>query len=354
MNAVTRSFVRYAARQGYEVVAACNSWKGLAAGNATLLHWTDVNSWSLEGGSKIGSKRHVPSSPEVGLDRLAKSFNDYQIGGVLIIGGFEAFVSSLELLDARQEYREFRIPIICVPATLSNNVPGTTFSIGADTALNVVVHSIDELKQSALGTGRRVFVCETMGGNCGYLATVAALASGSDSAYIPEESFGIKELMDDFDHLKIKMEAKVQRGIVLRNECAHEQYSTDFIYQLYTAEAKKIFDCRKQILGYIQQGSRPSPFDRNLGIKFGCKAAIRLTEMVQKHAQEDGSVMTDSPDTVVVIGLDEHHVTFTPVKMLEAETDMEKRTWAKSWFMRLRPLLRILANKDAIYHVESH
>ena len=82
--------------------------------------------------------------------------------------------------------------MVVLPATISNNVPGTDFSIGADTALNAITETCDRIRQSATGTKRRVFIVETMGGYSGYLATMAGMAGGADAAYINEEKFGIK------------------------------------------------------------------------------------------------------------------------------------------------------------------
>ena len=112
---------------------------------------------------------------------------------------------------------------MCVlPATISNNVPGTEFSLGADTALNEISEICDRIRQSAQGTKRRVFIIETMGGYCGYLASMAGLAGGSDAAYIHEEPFGIRDLLEDFDRMCNKInEGKVQRGLILRNENAN-------------------------------------------------------------------------------------------------------------------------------------
>ncbi len=90
------------------------------------------------------------------------------------------------LADSRDTYPVFSIPIACIPATISNNVPGTDFSLGCDTALNEITEICDRIRQSAQGTKRRVFVIETMGGYCGYLATIAGLAGGADAAYIFE------------------------------------------------------------------------------------------------------------------------------------------------------------------------
>ncbi len=149
-----------------------------------------------------------------------------------MIGGFEAFHSVLQLTEARDKYPEFRIPMVILPATISNNVPGTDFTLGADTALNEITEICDRIRQSAAGTKRRIFIVETMGGYCGYLATMAGLAGGCDAAYIHEEKFDINELLRHLDILKNKIiKGKIERGLILRNEKANENYTTDFIFK---------------------------------------------------------------------------------------------------------------------------
>lgn len=86
-----------------------------------------------------------------------------------------------------------------IPCTISNNLPGTSFALGSDTAVNEICMMIDKIKQSATGTKRRVFIVETMGGYCGYLATLSALASGADNAYIFEEKFNVDDLKEDVE-----------------------------------------------------------------------------------------------------------------------------------------------------------
>lgn len=103
---------------------------------------------------------------------------------------------------------------------------------------------LDKIKQSAMGTKRRVFVVETMGGFCGYLATMSGLAGGADAAYIYEEPFTIDDLRQDVVHLRAKIADNVQRGLILRTEYANKNYTTQFIHQLYAEEGKGIFDCR--------------------------------------------------------------------------------------------------------------
>ena len=119
-----------------------------------------------------------------------------------------------------------------LPATISNNVPGTDFTLGADTALNEITEICDRIRQSAAGTKRRVFIVETMGGYCGYLATMAGLAGGCDAAYIHEEHFGIRDLLKDLDILQNKInKGNIERGLILRNEKANAHYTTDFLFK---------------------------------------------------------------------------------------------------------------------------
>ena len=117
---------------------------------------------------------------------MAKQLAEKNIHGLLMIGGFEAYHAALLLAESRTKYPEFKIPMIVLPATISNNVPGTDFSLGCDTALNEITEICDRIRQSAAGTKRRLFIIEVMGGYCGYLATMAGMAGGSDTAYIHE------------------------------------------------------------------------------------------------------------------------------------------------------------------------
>jgi 6-phosphofructokinase 1 len=110
-----------------------------------------------------------------------------------------------------------------------------------------------------------VFLVETMGGHCGYLASLAGFASGADQSYIYEEPFTINDIIDDIHHLRLKMEGDLKRGLLLRNELANPHYTTDFLTNLLIEEGKNVFTARSNVLGHMQQGGVPTPFDRNLG-----------------------------------------------------------------------------------------
>jgi 6-phosphofructokinase 1 len=173
------------------------------------------------------------------------------------------------------------------------------------------------------GTKRRVFVIETMGGYCGYLATLAGLAGGADAAYIFEEKFSIKDLQQDVYHMASKMADGVQRGLILRNEKANDNYNTDFIHRLYSEEGKGLFSCRSNILGHMQQGGSPSPFDRNMGTKMAAKAVDWLVDQLKKNTMPDGKINAKSQDSACLLGLVRRQYKFSPLKDLISDTNFE-------------------------------
>ncbi|KAG8178407.1 hypothetical protein JTE90_005297 [Oedothorax gibbosus] len=339
MNAVVRSFVRACMFRGDTVLGIHDGFDGLVEGNVKEMQWGEVAGWVSQGGAYLGTKRTLP---ENFMDQVVEQFRKHKIQGLLVAGGFEAYHSVLQLADKRSKYPELCIPMIVIPATISNNVPGTDFSLGSDTALNEITEICDRIRQSAQGTKRRVFVVETMGGYCGYLATVAGLAGGADAAYIFEEHFSIKDLIGDVYHMQAKMEEGIHRGLILRNEKANSNYTTEFIYSLYSEEGKDIFSTRMNILGHMQQGGSPSPFDRNFGTKLAAKAADWLMKKLEGGTTPDGTVSCKTPDTAVLLGLVKRQYSFTPVQNLRPETDFKNRIPKHQWWLHLRALLRAL------------
>jgi 6-phosphofructokinase 1 len=351
MNAAARAFVRIALTQGYKVLGIHYGFEGLVQLDAKLLGWTEVQGWAGAGGARLRTTRSTPD--EFGLDVVAKKLKELNIHGLLVIGGFEAFHSVLMLAEARDKHPEFCIPMTVIPATISNNVPGTDFTLGTDTSLNAIADICDRIKQSASGTKNRVFVIETMGGFCGYLATMSALAGGADAAYIYEERFSIEDLQGDVAHLSAKIKAGVKRGLIIRNKNASENYTADFIHRLYNEESHGAFTCRMNILGHVQQGGRPSPFDRNMGSRMAIKCAENLIEQIQACKTPEGGVYTNSPDTATLLGLIKKRSQFTPVQDLKNMADFQHRIPLDNWWLKLRPLLRIMAKHETTYIAEE-
>uniref|UniRef100_A0AAQ5YF93 ATP-dependent 6-phosphofructokinase n=1 Tax=Amphiprion ocellaris TaxID=80972 RepID=A0AAQ5YF93_AMPOC len=328
MNAAVRSAVRVGITEGHKMFAVNDGFEGFYKGQIKEIKWGDVGGWTGQGGSLLGTKR----SHWLSL--------------------LQAYVGLLELSAARDKYTELCVPMVMVPATVSNNIPGSDLSIGSDTALNAITDTCDRIKQSASGTKRRVFIIETMGGYCGYLATVGGLAAGADTVYIYEEAFDIRDLQANVEHLTQKMKTSIQRGLVLRNENCNENFTTDFIYQLYSEEGRGTFDCRKNILGHMQQGGAPSPFDRNFGTKVAAKAMQWITRTL-KDSYKGGRVFANSEDTACLLGMRRRALVFQPVSQLRDETDFVHRIPKEQWWLKLRPLMKILAKYKTSYDVSD-
>uniref|UniRef100_A0A673HJV4 ATP-dependent 6-phosphofructokinase, liver type-like n=1 Tax=Sinocyclocheilus rhinocerous TaxID=307959 RepID=A0A673HJV4_9TELE len=339
MNAAMRSAVRVGLATGHRLYIVSDGFEGLANGAVNEVSWNQVAGWTGQGGSLLGTKRTLPSTC---MEKLVENLNKFSIQSLLVVGGFEAYEGILELVEARGRYDELCIPMCIIPATISNNVPGTDFSLGSDTAVNAAMASCDKIKQSATGTKRRVFVVETMGGYCGYLATTTGIAVGADAAYIFEDPFNIHDLKTNVEHLTEKMKKDIQRGLVLRNEKCHVHYTTDFIHKLYSAEGKGVFDCRVNVLGHLQQGGVPTPFDRNYGTKLGVRAVQWLTEKMTDSFRQ-GRVFVNTPDTACVVGLYKKVLTFSPITELKDQTDFEHRMPKTQWWLNFRLMLKMLA-----------
>ncbi|XP_069589982.1 ATP-dependent 6-phosphofructokinase, liver type isoform X2 [Ranitomeya imitator] len=340
MNAAVRSAVRIGISEGHKIYTVNDGFEGLSKGQINEVGWHDVAGWLGRGGSMLGTKRTIPKSC---MQKIVENIRKYNIHALLAVGGFEAYEGVLQLVEAREQYEELCIIMCVIPATISNNVPGTDFSIGSDTAVNAAMESCDRIKQSASGTKRRVFIVETMGGYCGYLATTAGIAVGADAAYIYEDNFNIHDLRSNVEHLTEKMKTDIQRGLVLRNEKCHDFYTTEFLYNLYSAEGNGIFDCRTNVLGHLQQGGAPTPFDRNYGTKLGVKSMLWISEKLRESYRR-GRIFANSPDTACVIGLRKKVVAFTSVCDLKKVTDFEHRVPKEQWWLNLRLMLKMLAN----------
>ncbi|XP_018613261.1 ATP-dependent 6-phosphofructokinase, platelet type-like isoform X6 [Scleropages formosus] len=349
MNAAVRAAVRVGISEGHTMFAVSDGFEGFYKGQIKEIKWGDVGGWTGQGGSLLGTKRTLPAKH---IDKIAEQMRANNINALLVIGGFEAYLGLLDLLAARGEHDALCVPMVMVPATVSNNIPGSDLSIGADTALNAITDTCDRIKQSASGTKRRVFIIETMGGYCGYLASVGGLAAGADAAYIYEEPFDIRDLQANVEHLTEKMKTSIQRGLVLRNENSNDNYTTDFIYQLYSEEGRGVFDCRKNVLGHMQQGGAPSPFDRNFGTKIAAKAMQWISKKL-KESYRQGRVFANTEDSCCLLGMRRRALVFQPVVQLKDQTDFVHRIPKEQWWLKLRPLMKILAKYKTSYDVSD-
>ena len=343
-NNSNRAFIRFLLYNGHEVYGIHDGFEGLVQGDAIRkMSWLEVDEWGCIGGSSLGTNRVLPTDET--LPKIASEFAKHSIQGLLVIGGFEAFESVIKLVQGRSKYSPFRIPILQIAATISNNVPGTEYSLGSDTALNTIVASMDVLKQSATASRKRVFVVETMGGYCGYLATLGALAGGADNAYIFEAPVTLSDLQRDVKRLVSKFRSgNFERGIILRNELCSENYTTKFITQMLAEEGKDYFVTRNNVLGHLQQGDYPSPFDRIMGTKFAIEAVTHLLSQIPSNMDKDGIMNATSNETACILGLVGKTIVPTSIDSLLKTTDFKHRIPKDQWWMKLRPLIMVLSH----------
>ena len=352
-NSCTRAFVRLMVYQGHTVLGVSGGFEGLLEDHIHEMTWQEVNEWGSIGGSNLGTNRTRPTAST--LPEIAAKFGEHKIQGLLVIGGFEGYEALLRLEEARKTYTAFRIPLLGIAATVSNNVPGTDYSLGCDTALNMIMAACDTLKQSAHASRKRVFVVETMGGYCGYLATMAALAGGADAAYIFEEKFTIADLQRDVTYLIGKFKDGLERGMLLRNEKCSGNFTNEFLCQLLTEESQGMFVTRTNVLGHLQQGDRPSPYDRILGVKYASHAVDFLIQQVKENMNARGQVRAMSSESACMAGIRGTMFKSISLQDLIPETDFEHRIPKQQWWMSLRSLVSVLAkHKEHIFLGEQH
>jgi 6-phosphofructokinase 1 len=220
---------------------------------------------------------------------IARNLEKYEIDGLLAIGGWTAYESIYKMMNERQNFPAFNIPMVCLPASINNNLPNSELSVGADTAVNSIMNAIDKIKQSAMAT-RRCFVVEVMGHYCGYLALMSALATGAERVYLHEEGVTLKDLQGDVEMLKNGFLKGKRLGLIIRNEYANPVYTTPFTSAVYEEEGKDLFDVRQSILGHQQQGGNPSPFDRITAIRLADRCITYLIENCLKNDTQCASI----------------------------------------------------------------
>jgi len=329
MNTAARAAIRLGLDQGHIMLGVRNGFHGLAKGHVDQLEWMSASGWASQGGSLLGTNRRVPKGSD--LYAIAKVIEDQKIDALLIIGGWTAYESAIILLTNRQNYPAFNLPLVCLPASINNNLPGSELSLGADTALNNITDAVDKIKQSAVAT-RRCFVVEVMGHYCGYLALMSGLATGAERVYMHEEGITLRDLQADVEQLTRGFESGKRLGLMIRNEFANPIYTTHFICSLFEEEGKDVFDVRPAILGHMQQGGDPSPFDR---IQANRLASLCLDFLIAECSKNG--------NRNAFIGLQNGKVQFNDMRDFERMVEIEYQRPREQWWLELRPIARLLA-----------
>lgn len=320
-----------------EPVIIYDGLDGLLAGKMEPWALKNVIDTHHIGGVGIGTNRSIPTTKTV--HRYMAKIIEYQIDGLVMIGGFEAFNAATVFQEYLPKYLP-KFKAIVIPATISNNLPGTDICIGADTALNAISLACDRVKLSASGSRRRVFIVEVMGRRSGYLATMGSISAGADAAYIFEEKIKLTDLCENVQRLKAKMSGPVKRGIVLLANEASINYTSDFFRRLYTEEGNEIFETKVDVLGYIQQGETPTPFDRKFATILTYKAMRWMLELNESNDQYNSQQFNYG-----IIGAYKSAYTVSPLTEINEQADHKNRIPKNAWWLPvMRPILKMMSH----------
>lgn len=290
MNAVVASVARGALARGWRAIGASDGLRGLLAGDTVELDWMAVDGWVNQGGAALGTNRH-PVDAALVVPRLQA----LGVRSVVLVGGFES-IGVAEQLCAQG------VPVAIVPATISNNLPGTWRSVGSDTACNAVLEAVDRLRQSAVGARDRVFVVEVMGRRCAALAAASALGSGAELVFVHEDEVDLAQVERASRSLNADFDAGRAVGLVLVADGVDAPYDARSLSRVLEAESGGRFDTRLCVLGHLQQGGRPAPMDRLDGARLG-DAAVRWcveggTDAVLVGLEGEGVAVVPLPEVL--------------------------------------------------------
>ena len=262
MNAAIRAVVRKAIYDGLEVVAVYNGYQGLIEGKFETMELGSVGDIIHRGGTMLRSARCPAFQTEEGRRKALEQIQAQGIEGIVVIGGDGSFRGAYELT-------RLGVPCVGVPATIDNDIQGTDFTIGFDTALNTIIDAIDKIRDTA-SSHERTFIIEVMGRDAGDLALWAGLAGGAETILIPEEKTSIEQIVQRLksgtDRGKKHSILIVAEGVMSGGELAKVLWE------------KAEIDTRVSVFGHMQRGGSPSGRDRVLASRFGAQAVEVLKE----------------------------------------------------------------------------
>lgn len=266
MNACIRAVVRSGIYYGLEMIGVQRGYEGLLNAHFTTMDVRSVSNIIHRGGTILKTARSKEFQTPEGQEKAFENLKNAHIDGLVAIGGDGTFRGA-EVLS-----RRFNIPVIGIPGTIDNDLYGTDFTIGYDTATNTVVECIDKIRDTADAHSRLFFV-EVMGRDAGFIAVNAGIAAGTEAILIPEEKTNIDDLVDK---LRIGRENNKTSGLVIVAE--GDDGGGAFEIARKVGEVFSDYETKVTILGHIQRGGSPSCFDRVLASRLGVAAIEGLME----------------------------------------------------------------------------
>lgn len=283
MNAAIRAVVRACAYHEKKCIGIYRGFQGLIEGDFVELGPRSVKNIINRGGTFLKSARSKDFRTEEGRKQAMKHLKNAEVDALIVIGGDGSFKGAVTIAH------EFDFPVIGVPGTIDNDIQGTDFTIGYDTALNTVVEAIDKIRDTA-SSHNRLFLVEVMGRDAGDIALNAGIGAGAEEILIPEEDLGRDRLVEKLG--MSKKSGKLSSIVVV----AEGDKIGKNIFELaeYINETLPEYDVRVTVLGHIQRGGSPSCYDRVLASRLGIGAVDALLEGKTKSmvAIKNKSVVT--------------------------------------------------------------
>ncbi|WP_343694762.1 6-phosphofructokinase [Flavobacterium sp.] len=299
MNAAIRSVVRTCAYHNIECIGIYRGYQGMIEGDFKEMGPRSVNNIVNKGGTILKSARSVDFRTPEGRKKAHENLLKAGIDALVVIGGDGSFTGGLVFNS------EYNFPVMGIPGTIDNDIYGTSFTLGYDTALNTVVDCIDKIRDTA-SSHNRLFFVEVMGRDAGHIALNAGIGAGAEEILIPEEDLGLDRLLDSLQ--KSKASGKSSSIVVI----AEGDKIGKNVFELkdYVEANLPEYDVRVSVLGHMQRGGSPSCFDRVLASRLGVKAVESLLEGKSNY----------------MVGLKEDKVILTPLEQAikgKSEIDRE-------------------------------
>ena len=267
MNAAIRSVVRTCAYLKIECVGIYRGYQGMIEGDFKTFDARSVNNIINKGGTILKSARCEEFRTKKGRKKAHDQLVKEGIDAFVVIGGNGSFTGALMFND------EYGFPVMGIPGTIDNDILGSSYTLGFDTAINTVVDAIDKIRDTA-SSHNRLFFVEVMGRDVGHIALNAGVGAGAEEILIPEQNLGLERLLESLKRSKASGKSS---SIVIVAE-GDKTGKNVFELKEYVEEHLPIYDVRVSVLGHMQRGGNPTCFDRVLASRMGVKAVESLLE----------------------------------------------------------------------------
>ena len=265
MNAAVRAVVRTSVFYGIECFVVYQGYQGLIEGNLEVFTARSVNNIINKGGTILRSARSLEFRTPEGRKKAHKNLLKHQIDALVVIGGDGSFTGAMIF------QQEFNFPVIGIPGTIDNDIFGTQYTLGYDTAINTVVDVIDKIRDTA-SSHNRLFFVEVMGRDAGHIALNSGIGAGAEEILIPEENRGLEQLLES---LKRSEKSGKASSIVVVAE-GDKTGKNVFELAAYVEQNLPYYEVRVSVLGHMQRGGTPSCFDRVLASRMGVHSVESL------------------------------------------------------------------------------